>query len=235
MVEDSSNGLPKESELCAVCPVDSKEGSSVGAASPNSEDADSESVGLPNPDAATVALRSACMDWSVAATRSSLELSTAPVSAPVSASAPSAPSAPSPVPPPPPIPIGIPRPMPPDGIRLAISLIILSADMPCNQTVPGPVNVVTKSPSPPNMTFLKPDIVCTSNSTSCVKATRLPDETRNASPSSNSFLTKVPPAFIKTSPSPIKAWSTNPSPPKNPELNFFVNSISISTPILLAR
>jgi hypothetical protein len=45
--------------------------------------------------------------------------------------------------------------------------------MPCNQTVPGPVTVVTYSPSSPNTTLLKLVDLVTLYSTSLEKATRL--------------------------------------------------------------
>mmetsp|Transcript_5205 Transcript_5205/g.14755 ORF Transcript_5205/g.14755 Transcript_5205/m.14755 type:complete len:204 (-) Transcript_5205:463-1074(-) len=156
-------------------------------------------------------------------------MSTAPAAA-SSAPATAAPSAPASPPPPPPMPKGTPRPIPPPaGTRWAIALIILSAGIPCSQTVPGPVSVVMNNPSPPNMAFLMPGIIDTSKSMVWVMATSEPDDTLSDSPSLRSRRTRVPPAFTKTSPVPVKLCSTKPSPPKNPEVSDLVKAISMST------
>lgn len=65
---------------------------------------------------------------------------------------------PSAPPPPPPMGMGMASP-PPLGTRRAISPIIRCGGCPCSHTVPGPVKVVTKRPSPPNIAFLIPCII----------------------------------------------------------------------------
>mmetsp|Transcript_5945 Transcript_5945/g.12609 ORF Transcript_5945/g.12609 Transcript_5945/m.12609 type:complete len:267 (+) Transcript_5945:140-940(+) len=182
------------------------------AASPNKDSDDSGSGEDKSsaiiPEDATVALRSASMAESDIGTPVSVSFdvdSSPPPSPPTTASpaAPApAPSSPPPVPPPPPN-KGTPNPIPPPlGTRLAISLTIRSIGIPCNQTVPGPVKVVTNNPSPPNMTFLNPLNVVTSYSTLDVIATNEPLDTRNVSFGKSVFFTSVPYAFRNTVSSP---------------------------------
>ena len=128
----------------------------------------------------------------------------------------------------------MPNPKPPLGIRLAISAIIRSGGIPCNQTCPGPCNVVINKPSPPNIALVIPGTICTSYETVDSKQTRLPEVTRNASPSSSCLDIMVPPPLISTSVSPDSFCNINPCPPKKPAVNDFVNSISICMFGLLA-
>mmetsp|Transcript_23990 Transcript_23990/g.51008 ORF Transcript_23990/g.51008 Transcript_23990/m.51008 type:complete len:282 (+) Transcript_23990:68-913(+) len=124
---------------------------------------------------------------------------------------------------------------PPAGTRLAISAIMRSGGMLCSQQRPGPVSVVTNSPSPPNITFFTPGIICTSYDTVGSNETIEPDVTRSSSPSSRYRSTSVPPALIKTSPSPTSRCKIKPCPPKKPPVIVRVNSICMSTEALLAR
>mmetsp|Transcript_7816 Transcript_7816/g.12906 ORF Transcript_7816/g.12906 Transcript_7816/m.12906 type:complete len:257 (-) Transcript_7816:678-1448(-) len=205
------------------------------ATSPNKDSDDSGSgedeSSVIIPEDATVALRSASIAESDNGTPASVSLFGVASSSPPSATATSSPAA-APSSPPPPN-NGTPSPIPlPLGTRLAISLTIRSIGIPCNQTVPGPVKVVTNNPSPPNITFLNPLMVVTSYSTSDVMATNEPLETRNVSFGRSSFFTTVPYAFRNTVSSlslpPLRNFcNTNPSPPKNPTVNFLVNAISM--------
>mmetsp|Transcript_17209 Transcript_17209/g.34810 ORF Transcript_17209/g.34810 Transcript_17209/m.34810 type:complete len:225 (+) Transcript_17209:568-1242(+) len=136
-------------------------------------------------------------------------------------------------PPPPPLPPprgrAIPTPEEGGGIRRAIASTSRSVGMPCSQTVPGPVSVVRKRPSPPKTTFLKPLTICTSKSIDCSKATSAPLDTRSTSPGTSSRRTSAPPALTRAVPPPTRRWSTKPSPPKKPAPNDLVKAISIVT------
>ena len=99
----------------------------------------------------------------------------------------------------------------------------------CMIILPGPVRVVTKSPSPPNIAVFIPPAAAMSYVTDSCQATALAVATLYFSPYFRSTMLKSPHAAMNAMPSPLSSCSTKPSPPKNTLPSFFWNAIFRST------
>ncbi len=86
----------------------------------------------------------------------------------------------------------------------------------CSQTFPGPRSWAKKKPSPPKTIDLTEPARTMSNSTDGAMAARQPGSTCSSSPAASSRSMMVPPAWMKTHPSPSRRCMTKPWPPKIP-------------------